>query len=409
MRCRHCGSREFKEILDLGYAPPSNSYRTPESASRPETYFPLRVLFCGNCLLVQTEDFASREELFTSDYAYLSSASLTWQKHTMEFVQDITKRLNLDESNFVVELASNDGCLLENFLNLRIPCLGVEPAVEVADVAASRGIPVIKEFFGQTTAEGIVQTWGRADLIVGNNVLAHVPDINDFVMGIKTLLSPSGTVSLEFPHLLNLIRGHQFDTVYHEHFSYLSLLSVRNILNFAGLKIFDVEQIDTHGGSLRVLASHDEDIRGEQPAVQKMLQEEIDARLVSSSGYISLQEEASRIRDEILSFLVEQKKLGKTVVGFGAAAKGTTLLNFAGVRKNLLGAVFDSAASKQGKFLPGSHIPVLHPDRINDFRPDYILILPWNLEDEITAILRNSLKNKAKVVVAIPRLKIIDL
>lgn len=383
MKCRHCANELRNVFLDLGSAPPSNNYLSPDALGRPEAVYPLRLFVCERCWLVQTEDFARREELFASDYAYFSSMSRSWLEHAARYAQTITRRLGLDASSFVIEVASNDGYLLKNFVAAGIPCLGIEPTDSTADAAEKLGIPVLREFFGEKTARDLAAQGKRADLICGNNVYAHVPDINDFTRGLAAALKPGGTVTLEFPHLLRLIDENQFDTVYHEHFSYLSLTAVERIFAEAGLRVLDVEELPTHGGSLRVYGCHADDSRPSTPAVAAMLQREESFGLKDLATYRGFQRKADKVRDDFRRFVEEQKRSGRRIAAYGAAAKGNTLLNYAGIDARSIEFVCDAAPSKQGKFLPGSHIPVLPPAALADARPDWIVILPWNIADEV--------------------------
>lgn len=393
-------------FLDLGFAPPSNAYLQPEDLRRPEKYFPLKVGVCHRCWLVQTEDYAGAEELFDDQYAYFSSTSVGWLEHAKNFSESSIGRFRLNGDSRVVEVASNDGYLLRNYLEADIPCLGIEPTASTAAVAEGLGIPVIREFFGEALGAKLAAEGYSADLIVGNNVLAHVPEINDFVRGFQRLLNPEGTVSVEFPHLMRLIEQNQFDTVYHEHFSYLSLHAVSSVFAAAGLRVYDVEELTTHGGSLRVFACHHECRLVEQPAVAGILSREVAAGLLAIETYQGFQERADSVKNGFLSFLLEQKQAGCTVAAYGAAAKGNTLLNYAGVKPDLLRFVCDRAAAKQGKFLPGSHIPILSPDILATDPPDYLVILPWNIAREVeqqTSFLREA---GTKFVTAIPQLRI---
>ena len=383
MNCRHCGKSLEHQFLDLGFAPPSNAYLKPDDLHAPELYFPLKLYVCDVCWLVQTEDYARSDVLFTEDYAYFSSTSSGWMQHAADYCDMIGKRLHLNSDSFVIEVACNDGYLLRNFVEMDIPCMGIEPTDSTASVAEQLGIPVRREFFGQRIAEQLVAGGKHADLILGNNVYAHVPDINDFTVGLKTALKADGTVTLEFPHLLNLIRLNQFDTVYHEHYSYLSLYTVQRIFEQAGLRIYDVEKLPTHGGSLRVYGCHAENGRAASTNVAPVLAEEKDAGLQILDTYLTFQPKADRVKNDLLAFLIEQKRKRKTVAAYGAAAKGNTLLNYAGIKPDLLPFVCDAAPSKQGKYLPGSHIPILAPDAIAKQRPDYVIILPWNIADEV--------------------------
>jgi len=386
MNCRHCQAPLELTFLDLGHAPPSNAYLSAEDIRRPELYFPLRLMVCRECWLVQTEDYARAEELFSPDYAYFSSVSQSWLTHAARYVEMISARLGLGPESFVVEVASNDGYLLKNFLAAGVPCLGIEPTASTAAAAEKLGIPVLREFFGAALGEWLAAQGRQADLILGNNVYAHVPDINDFTAGLKPALKPGGTITLEFPHLMRLIERSQFDTVYHEHFSYLSLYTVRRIFEKGGLRLFDVEELATHGGSLRVYGCHREDPRAEAPAVGRLIGEEEARGLRREETYRGFQGEADRIKNDLVGFLLEQRRAGRKVVGYGAAAKGNTLLNYAGVKPDLLPCVCDAAPSKQGKYLPGSHIPVLSPGELKRLEPDVVLVLPWNIADEVTEL-----------------------
>tara|TARA_R110001599_G_C12275696_1_gene662270 strand:- start:6795 stop:7991 length:1197 start_codon:yes stop_codon:yes gene_type:complete len=393
--------------LDLGFAPPSNAYVSREKLNAPELYFPLRLFVCEKCWLVQTEDYAKANELFSGDYAYFSSISKSWLQHAADYCSRITHSLSLNESSFVIEVASNDGYLLKNMVSAKIPCLGIEPTDSTADAAESLGIPVLRDFFGETLAKSLANQGKQADLIIGNNVLAHVPDINDFVKGLKIALKPTGTITLEFPHLLQLIKSCQFDTVYHEHYSYLSLGTVRQILSSVGLKVVDVDILQTHGGSLRVHACHKSDSREANNMVSKVLQEESLAGLQSLSGFEGFQQRAFSIKLDLLQFLVEQKKNGKRVAAYGAAAKGNTLLNYAGVGADLLPYVVDASVHKQGLFMPGSHIPIVSESSIREQKPDFVLILPWNLKDEISTQLDYIKEWGGKFVISMPEMRIL--
>ena len=382
MKCRHCQSELDHMFVDLGFAPPSNAYLQPEALSKPEMTLPLRVRVCHQCWLVQTEDYAQADTFFNDDYAYFSSASSSWLEHAAAYSEKIIKKLSLGSSHHVVELASNDGYLLKNFLSQGIPCLGIEPTQSTADAARKLGIPVVGEFFGEDLAVRLVKQGKSADLIAANNVYAHVPDINDFTKGIQSLLKPQGIVTIEFPHLMQLLKNSQFDTIYHEHFSYLSLHTVSRIFASCGLRVFDVEELPTHGGSLRIYGCHGLANWKNEPQVQAILAQEQLSSMQSLVGYAGFQAKVNRIKDDLLAFLIEQKKLGKKVVAYGAAAKGNTLLNYAGVRPDLLPIVFDAAPSKQGKLMPGSHIPIHAPDQLAEAQADYVLVLPWNIAEE---------------------------
>jgi SAM-dependent methyltransferase len=408
MKCRHCAAPLGLTLVDLGSAPPSNAYLTAQSLHAPEQWFPLRVLVCEQCWLAQTEDFARADELFDKDYAYFSSTSASWLEHARRYADDMRNRLGLTRESFVVEVASNDGYLLKNFVAAGIPCLGIEPTASTAAVAEALGIPVLREFFGEQLARRLAGEGRQADLILGNNVYAHVPDINDFTAGLKAALKPGGTITLEFPHLLRLIEQTQFDTIYHEHFSYLSLYTVCRIFAAAGLRVWDVEPLPTHGGSLRVFGCHADDPRPETPAVSAMVRAEEAAGLRNQDNYRQFQARAEAIKHDLLRFLIEQKRAGKTVAVYGAAAKGNTLLNFSGVRPDLLPFVCDAAASKQGKYLPGSRIPIVAPEMLAERKPDYVLILPWNIAEEVRTQQQRVRDWGGRFVVAIPRLTTLE-
>ena len=390
--------------MDLGFAPPSNAYLNHDDLNRPELYYPLRIRVCDKCWLVQTEDFTSAEELFTADYAYFSSTSKSWIKHAERYSKKMISEFGLDHKSFVIEIASNDGYLLKNFLAAQIPCLGIEPADGAADAAEKLGVPVLREFFGEKAGKKLANEGKKADLIAGNNVYAHVPDINDFTKGLKALLKSDGTITLEFPHLLRLIEEAQFDTIYHEHFSYLSLYTVHRIFSAAGLRIWDVEELNTHGGSLRVYGCHDDDPRRTKQPVDKILQEERNYGLQELRVYLKFQPLADKMKDSLVSFLIEQKRNGKIVVAYGAAAKGNTILNYAGVKPDLLPFVCDASKEKQGKFMPGSHLPIVSPERLWETNPDYVLILPWNIASEVKEQLRDLAQKEDTFLTTVPDL-----
>ncbi|MBF0414795.1 MAG: methyltransferase domain-containing protein [Magnetococcales bacterium] len=408
MKCRHCGTQLEHNFLDLGFAPPSNAYLNESDLSRPEKYYPLRVKVCCHCWLVQTEDYARSDELFSSDYAYFSSTSSSWLAHATRYSDQMTQLLGLNSNSLVIEVASNDGYLLKNFVAAGIPCLGVEPTSSTAAAAKKLGVPVLQEFFGEALGKRLAAEGKQADLIAGNNVYAHVPDINDFTRGLKAALKPSGTVTLEFPHLLRLIELTQFDTVYHEHFSYLSLYTVSRIFQSSGLRVWNVEELATHGGSLRIYGCHIGDQRQTAKTVDDMLRQETAAGLQSLVPYCAFQHRANQVKDGLLEFLIQQKRVGKKVVAYGAAAKGNTLLNYAGVKPDLLTFVCDAARSKQGKYLPGSHIPVLAPSALADSAPDYVLILPWNIASEVMQQNAALAAQGVQFVTAIPYLAILN-
>ena len=381
--CRYCHSTDTIQFLDLGFAPPSNAYISESDTKRPEMYFPLKLFSCRNCRLVQTIDFAKADELFTHDYAYFSSTSSSWVEHARQYSQKVIERFNLSNESYVVEIASNDGYLLKNFVEAEIPCLGVEPTQSTADAARLIGIDVLEEFFGEALAKRIE----TADLIIGNNVYAHVPDINDFTKGLACVLKPNGVISLEFPHLLNLVEKNQFDTVYHEHYSYLSLLTVERIFAKNGLRIFDVEKLPTHGGSLRIYGCLDGANHQTESAVARIREQEYGAKMHCDAFYTGFQDKAEQLKNRFLDFLLEAKAQGLTVAGYGAAAKGNTLINFAGVKPDLISFVCDAAEAKIGKYLPGSHIPILSPEYLKDTLPDVLILFPWNIAEEISEAL----------------------
>ena len=404
MKCRHCHEPLQHVFLDLGFAPPSNAYLSAADLLAPERYFPLKLFVCDHCWLVQTEDYAQADELFRADYAYFSSISQSWLEHAARYVRMISARLALGKDSLVMEVAANDGYLLKNFVRAGIPCLGIEPTAGTADAAENLGIPILREFFGTRLAQYLAAQGKRADLIIGNNVYAHVPDINDFTAGLKAALKDSGTITLEFPHLMRLLENTQFDTVYHEHFSYLSLYTVSRIFAEAGLRVWDVEELPTHGGSLRIYGCHAEAERDTTGAVAKLLEEEDQAGLRDLETYRAFQPRADRVKDDLLAFLIAQKRAGKSVAAYGAAAKGNTLLNYAGIKPDLLPYVCDAAPSKQGKFLPGSHIPILPPAALKERRPDIVLILPWNIADEVKGQHGYIRDWGGKFAVAVPKL-----
>ncbi|GAA4417561.1 class I SAM-dependent methyltransferase [Acidovorax lacteus] len=407
MHCRHCGAALHLPLADLGTAPPSNAYLGTAALQAPERWYPLRVLVCTHCWLAQTEDFAQAHELFDAEYAYFSSYSSSWLRHAERYVDDMARRFGLGPHSQVVEVAANDGYLLQYVAARGIPCLGVEPTASTAAAARARGLAVVEAFFGTALARQLHADGHAADLMAANNVLAHVPDINDFVAGFALLLKPDGVATFEFPHLLQLVQQCQFDTLYHEHFSYLSLLAVQRILAAQGLTVFDVEELATHGGSLRVYACRsDAAAHAVQPAVAALLARERAAGMESDAFYQRLQPECLRIKRELLRFLLQAQEQGLRVAAYGAAAKGNTLLNFAGVRADLLPYVVDRNPAKQGKHLPGSRIPVVDESHLRAHRPDVVLILPWNLRDEVTAQLDYVRAWGGRFATAVPRLEV---
>ncbi|MGV1005657.1 MAG: methyltransferase domain-containing protein [Candidatus Nanopelagicales bacterium] len=405
MKCRHCGNVLKHNFVDLGFAPPSNAYLQAEQLNRPEVHYPLRVKVCEQCWLVQTEDYARAEELFNADYAYFSGTSSSWLSHAARYAETITDRLGLGPQSLVVEVASNDGYLLKNFVAAGIPCLGIEPTESTARAAEALGVPVMMEFFGEALARRLAADGKSADLIAGNNVYAHIPDINDFTRGLAAALKPEGTITLEFPHLMPLIEHTQFDTIYHEHFSYLSLTSVTSVFAAAGLRVYDVEQLTTHGGSLRVYGCRADAQIATEDRVSTLLAREIHFGLTQLDTYTGFQVRADRVKDDFLAFLIEEKRAGRRVAAYGAAAKGNTLINYAGIGPDLLPFVCDAAPSKQGRFMPGSHIPIRSPEALEDAPPDTVIILPWNIAAEVRGQLADLAKKGTRFVTAIPELR----
>ncbi len=408
MNCRHCGSELKLPLVDLGSAPPSNAYLTEQTLHAPEKWFPLRVMVCEQCWLVQTEDFAQADELFDANYAYFSGFSSSWLAHSERYVTDMVERLSLTMGSHVVEVAANDGCLLQYVKALNIPCTGVEPTASTAAVARAKGIPIIEKFFGLDLAKSLVDQGKQADLIVANNVLAHVPDINNFVLGFAALLKPHGVATFEFPHLLKLINENQFDTIYHEHFSYLSLTAVAHIFSANGLTLFDVEELSTHGGSLRVYAQRsDTGHRSCSARIDELLKHEAQVGVQRAEYYASFQARIEQVKNDFIDFLLDVKRKGQTIAAYGAAAKGSTLMNYAGFRPDLIPFVVDRNPAKQGKFMPGSRIPILAQDALESLKPDYLLILPWNLAEEVKFQLAGVIPSTTKFVTAVPRLEIV--
>ena len=407
INCRHCKTPLEHTFLDLGCTPPSNSYLDKEDLNRAEVHLPLKIKVCNQCWLVQTEDYIDAESLFSPEYAYFSSTSSSFLLHAKNYTDKIIKYCDLNDKSFVVEIASNDGYLLKNFTEKNISCLGIEPTNSTAEVAEKLNIPVLRKFFSEALAKKLVSEGKKADLIIGNNVYAHVPDINDFTKGLKTILKPGGSITLEFPHLMRLINQTQFDTIYHEHFSYLSLYTVSRIFSKVGLRVCHLEEISTHGGSLRVYGCHQNDKRETTKSVHEILKEEESQGLKDLKTYVKFKEKVNKIKDDLVLFLIEQKRLGNKVVAYGAAAKGNTILNYAGIKNDLLKLVVDKSTHKQGKFLPSSRIPIVSEEKIIELKPEYILILHWNIKDEVIEQLSYIKKWDGKFVVAIPKIKII--
>lgn len=405
--CRFCKTELQHTFADLGMSPFSNSYVKPEERNRAEAFYPLHTYVCSRCFLVQLEEFKSPDQIF-SDYAYFSSYSQSWLEHCKKYVEMMIDRFHFNENSFITEIASNDGYLLQYFVERGVPVLGIEPAANVAEVAIEKGIRTVVEFFSRTTARSLLVNFShKADLILGNNVLAHVPDINDFVGGLKIFLADNGVITFEFPHLLQLIRHSQFDTIYHEHFSYLSLLSVEKIFAQQGLKLFDVEELPTHGGSIRIFAQHADGPQQLQQRLIDLRRAEADAGLDRIETYTDFSKKIVRIKSDLLEFMLTQQRQGKKIVGYGAPAKGNTLLNYCGIGPEYLPFTVDLSPHKQGTLLPGTRIPVYAPERIIAEKPDFVLILPWNLREEIMRQMEQVRSWGGRFVVPIPQLEII--
>ncbi len=407
MNCRHCKNELHHVFIDLGNSPPSNAYLSAEQLNESEHYYPLKIFVCEACFLVQVDEYKKATEIFDSQYAYFSSTSKSWLDHSRRYTEKMMSEFGINQQSLVIEIASNDGYLLQYFKQAGVPVLGIEPTASTAKVAREKGITTKEVFFGEQTALDLVKAGEQAELILGNNVLAHVPDINDFVKGLKIALKPNGIVTMEFPHVLMLIDNNQFDTIYHEHFSYLSFSTVKTIFEKAGLEMFHVEEIPTHGGSLRIFAKHAGyeglELRS---TVQQLLKKEHEAGITKLETYNGFDEKVAKVKLDFLSFLIQAKKDRKTVAAYGAAAKGNTLLNFCGVKNDYIEFVVDLAASKQGKFLPGSHIPVVDEAHLKNRKPDYIIIFPWNIKEEIYKQLAYIHEWGGSFVTAIPALEI---
>ncbi len=406
-RCRFCGTSLRQTFVDLGMSPLCESYVSAERLDAMEPFYPLHVYVCSQCFLVQLGEYVSREEIFT-EYAYFSSYSDSWLEHARRYVDAMMSRWALGPHSHVVEVASNDGYLLQYFVARGIPTLGIEPAANVAREAERKGVPTLVQFFGRDTARELLALGRHADLLLGNNVLAQVPDLNDFVAGLKLLLAPRGVITLEFPHLMRLVAENQFDTIYHEHFSYFSLLVAQRVFAAHGLTLFDVEELGTHGGSLRVYARHAEDAtKPVTPRVVELVRREEEAGLSGWAYYASFTERVRETKRALLEFLIAAKRAGKTIVGYGAPGKGNTLLNYCGIRTDFLDYTVDRSPHKQGKFLPGTRIPIHSPERLRETQPDYVLILPWNLKDEILAQLAYVREWGGRFVVPIPTVQVL--
>jgi len=403
-----CGTPLRHTFVDLGMSPLCESYLTAEQLNLLEPFYPLHVYVCEKCFLVQLEEFVSPEHIFT-EYAYFSSYADSWIEHMRRYADAITDRLSLSKKSFVVEVASNDGYLLQHFVKKGIPVLGIEPAANVAKVAVEKGVPTLVKFFGEQTARELAAEGKQADLICGANVLAQVPEPNDFVRGLKTLLKPGGVITIEFPHLMRLMAENQFDTIYHEHFTYLSFLTAETLFKAQGLTLFDVEELPTHGGSLRIYARHTEDTsKPMTERAQALRKREVDAGLLKLETYEGFSEQVKETKRKLLDFLIAAKRAGKKVVGYGAPGKGNTLLNYCGIRTDFIDFTVDRSPYKQGKFLPGTHIPILAPEKLREARPDYVLILPWNFKDEIVQQLADIKSWGGKFVVPIPATRVLE-
>jgi hypothetical protein len=409
MLCRFCKTELKHVFIDLVNSPASNSFLAKEQLNEPEIFYPLKVYTCHNCFLVQIDEYKRSDAIFNSEYAYFSSYSSTWLRHAKDYTDRMIDRFGFNSTSQIIEIASNDGYLLQYFKEKNIPVLGIEPTANTAEVAIGKGIKTVIEFFGIELADRLANHWDvKADLLLGNNVLAHVPDIVDFVGGMKIILADTGVITMEFPHLMQLVDNNQFDTIYHEHFSYFSLYSVKQIFESQGLELFDVEEIPTHGGSLRIYAKHKEDDQKPiLPNVSTLLKKEIDKGMTTLAYYNNFQEKALNIKLNLISFLIEQKKDGKNVVAYGAAAKGNTLLNYCGIKNDLIEYVVDANPHKQNKWLPASHIPVVNESYLKTNQPSYVIILPWNLKEEITQQLSYIREWGGKFIIPIPQLEVI--
>lgn len=408
-KCRFCKNQLERSVVDLGMSPLCQKHVKPENLNDMEKFYPLHAYICEKCWLMQLEEFATPDEIFADEYAYFSSYSESWLEHARKYTEQMTERFNLGPNSLVTEIASNDGYLLQWFVQKSIPVLGIDPAANVAKAAQEKGVRTEVEFFGKNTAVKLAKKYGKADLLLGNNVLAHVPDINNFVAGMKEMLNTSGVITMEFPHLQRLIEENQFDTIYHEHFSYLSFVAVNRIFAQHAITLFDVEELPTHGGSLRIYGKHAEDTSKEVTIhVTELLKREIDLGFESLEFYSRFEEKVKETKRKILDFLIQAKRDGKSVAGYGAPGKGNTLLNYCGVRTDFIDYTVDMSPHKQGNFLPGTHIPILHPGTIKETKPDYVFILPWNLKEEIMEQHKYIRDWGGKFVVPIPQLTILN-
>lgn len=407
MNCRFCNAALELEFIDLINSPASNSYLNKQQLNEPEIFYPLKVFVCESCYLVQIDEYKRFDSIFDNNYAYFSSFSTSWLEHCKQYVDHMTAFLNLNEQSQVIEIASNDGYLLQYFLPKHVKVLGIEPTKNTAEIAVLKGIPCITEFFGTALAHQLHEKQIKADLLIGNNVLAHVPDIVDFVKGLKMVLQQEGVITMEFPHLLELVTNSQFDTIYHEHFSYLSLFTVSRIFEAQGLRIFKVDKLTTHGGSIRIYATHANSNRPQESSYEQVLQAELNAGINARDYYIHFNAKVMTIKLDLLDFIVHAKRQGKRVAAYGAAAKGNTLLNYCGVKSDMIDFVVDANPVKQNKFLPASHIPIVDEQEIKNHKPDYVLILPWNLKDEITKQLAYIKEWNGQFVIPIPHLEVL--
>lgn len=407
MKCRFCSKKTDNVLIDLGSMAISNAFITKEQLLQGETIYPLKVLVCDNCFLVQVDEYQKKEQIFSAEYVYFSSVSDFWLAHSKNYVEKIIPQFNLNGNSLVVEIASNDGYLLQYFKEKNIPCLGIEPTDSTAQTAISKGINTLVEFFSEQLAYKLTGQNIKPDLIIGNNVLAHVPDLNDFVRGLKVFLKPSGIMTFEFPHLSRLIEKKEFDTIYHEHFSYFSFYFICNLFKFHGLEVFDVEELETHGGSLRVYVKHkeNEQLKISEP-VKELLTTELNNGVNKISAYHGFQEKANEIKNNFLTHIIAQKQQGKKIVAFGAAAKGNTFLNYCGMRTDIIECIIDDTPSKQGKYLPQSHIPVVSRSYFDNNKPDIIIILPWNFKKEIISKLSFTKEWGAQLITYIPEIEI---
>ena len=409
MNCRFCNAKLDFEFINLVNSPPSNSFLTKDQLNKPEKFYPLKLFMCDKCYLVQIDEYKKSNEIFNENYLYYSSFSKTWLDHAKNYVNLVSKRFELNKDSLVIEIGSNDGYLLQYFQDLEIPCLGIEPSSKTAKVAKEKGIKVIEDYFNISLAEKLVEQNSKADLLVGNNVLAHVPNINDFTQGLSILLKQKGVITMEFPHIMQLIENNQFDTIYHEHFSYFSFLTVKKIFEHHKLKIFDVDRIPTHGGSLRIYANHlNDNSKKISSRVRSLIDLEISKKMISLDFYSNFQDKANKLKYDLLRCLIDIKLKGKKIIAYGATAKGNTLLNYCGIKRDLIEFIVDRSPYKQNKYLPGSHIPIVHESEIQKYKPDYILILAWNIKEEIIEQLKYVKEWGCIFLVPIPKIQVLN-